>query len=460
MASPTRNTPPMLDASRSAARWLVVGVLRAVERSAAYAAPETWTRPVIVRWATAWTLDPLPEDAARARERLQAAAWLAREGAGTVTYEKPPYDDRPRTIRCDRAQFAALEGLARTMGIPLLTDILVALREAWRVMAHVAPAEALPAWWLAYETRLAEALATPAPSGIGIAVERLIDEWSTWLDGVRAARGIAAGASGYERVVSERLLGHSKRLATLRRSVAAHLQVADPQWGGRGSEAPGVVLDAYGVRRIAPMLDIAGPVVIEADGSRLDCGRIEGLARCPGTWAAAVTNGARNAGIAVVTTIENETSAWSYVEERGGPEGLRARRELVIYTSGFSTEVGVRTLAGLAVAIPEASFRHWGDADEHGLRIWQDLTRRANAPLTWWRTDAAWVMAAHARGAGTPLSAAERQSLAHWRETLAADAAATRDGVALGCADALLRLGVKIEQEAFEPALDAGDTTA
>lgn len=460
MASPTRTTPPMLDAKRSAAHWLLVGVLRAVERSAAYAAPETWTRPVIVRWATAWALDPLPEDAARARERLQASAWLAREGAGTVTYDKPPYDDRPRTIRCDRAQFAVLEGLARTMEIPRLADTIGALRDAWHAMQHAGPADSLPAWWVAYETRLAEALATPAPSGIGIAAERLIDEWSTWLDGVRAARGIAAGASGYERVVSERLLGHSKRLSALRRLVAAHLQAADPQWDGRGIEAPGVVLDAYGVRRIAPMLDVAGPVVIQADGSRLDCSRIEGLARCAGAWAEALTNAARDARIAVVTTIENETSAWCYVEERGGPQGLCARRELVIYTSGFSTEVGVRTLAGLAAAIPEASFRHWGDADEHGLRIWRDLARRANAPLAWWRTDAAWVEAAHARGAGKPLTPAERQSLVRWRDILANEPVATRDGVALACADALLRLGVKIEQEAFEPALDASDTTA
>jgi hypothetical protein len=436
---------------------LLTGLLRAVERSSAYRTPETWTKPVIVRWDTAWALDPVPEDAERLRAQRSAAAALQRAGAGTVTYDKPPHDDRPRTIRCGPREFSVLLGLARAQGIIPLADVLDEVRAAWGAM-RATPSEVLPEWWRDYEARLSTALEQPAPTGIGIGVDRIADDWVDWIDSVRAARGIASGVSGFERVVSERLLGHSKRLATLRRTVAAHLRAADPQWAGRPEEPPAAVLLLYGVRRMPTMLDIAGPVRVEADGSRLDISRIEGLVRCPGAWAAAIAAAASTSEIRVVTTIENETSAWAYVEEMGGPAGLGARRELVLYTSGFAAGVGVAVLGALAREIPRAEFRHWGDADEHGLRIWLDLVGRSHAPIRWWRTTSEWVRRATTRGAGKALTEAERRSLSRFRQALLQ--ATVRDPtldpgrVAVACADSLLHDSVKVEQEAFEPSLD------
>lgn len=433
--------------------WLVTGVLRAVERSAAYRLFIDWPKPVIVRWDTAWALDPVPEDAARHHARLAAAQWLVRTGAGTVTYDKPPFDDRPRTVRCIQAQFAVLVDLARSQGVTPLADAMHTLRDAWRSMQSLAT-ESAPSWWTTYEARLGAALEGPAPAGIGMSLDRLVDEWPLWLDSVRAARGIASGVTGYERVVSERLLGQSKRLATMRHPVAAHLRAADPQWAGRGNIHPASVLGAYGVRRIPPMLDVAGPLIVDADGSRVDVSRIEGLARCPGAWADAIGDGARAAGIQMVTTIENETSAWSYVEECGGGAGLAARRELVFYTSGFAAGVGADAVAALARQLPAAEFRHWGDADEYGIRIWLDLVRRTGAPLRWWRTTARWVVHANARGAGKRLTELERQSLRALVTDLRTDSSRDPDGAALRCAEALLHTGIKVEQEAFEPATD------
>lgn len=441
--------------------WLLAGLLRAVERSTAYRTPESWTKPVVVRWDTAWALDPVPEDAERLRARRRAAEWLQRVDAGTVTYDKPPHDDRPRTIRCAPSEFGVLLGLSRARGITPLVDVLEDVREAWRNMV-AAPSDPLPDWWRDYEVRLGAALEQPGPTGIGIGVDRIADEWVEWLDGVRAARGIAAGTTGYERVVSERLLGHSKRLATVRRAVAAHLRAADPQWADRPEERPAAVLMHYGVRRTPGMLDVAGPLLVEADGSRLDVSRIEGLARCPGAWAPAIATAARTAKIRVVTTIENETSAWLYVEDAGGPAGLAAKRELVLYTSGFASGVGIDALTTLARVLPEATFRHWGDADEHGLRIWLDLVRRSHAPVRWWRTTSQWIERATERGAGNALTDAERRSLIGFREVLlratALDSALDPAGVAFACADALLRANAKVEQEAFEPGLDGLDT--
>lgn len=433
--------------------WLVAGVLRAVERSAAYADPAEWTRPVIVRWASAWSLDPHPEDAERMRARFRAASWLASTGAGIVTYHKAPYDDLPRTIRCTSTQAAVLEDLARAHGIVPLRETLAIVRNAWRALVETRP-QSVPAWWCDYEARLAAALAGPAPVGLGIAADRLADGWPDWLDSVKAARGIASGVSGYERVVSERLLGYSKRLGDLRRAIAAHLVAADPQWIDRGERSPTTVLAAYGVRRVPPALDIAGPITVIADGSTLDLRRIEGMARVAGTWAAALARAARDAGIESVTTIENETSAWSYVEERGGPIGLATSRELVVYTSGFATTIAADALAHLRAALPSVTFRHWGDADAAGLQIWLDLVRRSGAPLRWWRTTGAWVEAARARGAGMPLSAGERRALEQLVNRLQADLTIDPDRHALKCAEALLRSNLKIEQEAFEPDLD------
>lgn len=444
-------------ATLSVEGWLVAGVLRAVERSAAYADPTQWTRPVVVRWATAWSLDPQPEDAERARARLRAARWLTGAGGGTVTYDKPPYDDRPRTIHCTATQCIVLEDLARTHGIVPLRDTLATLRATW-LAAAAAPSDGpIPTWWRQYEATLERALTQPVPTGIGIAAERLGEGWVEWLDSVKAARGIAAGVCGYERVVSERLLGYSKRLADLRRLVAAHLIAADPQWAERVDRLPTTVLAAYGVRRVPPALDVAGPITIAADGSTMDLSRIEGLARLPGAWAIALAGAARAASIATVTTIENETSAWAYLEERGGPAGLAAARELVVYTSGFAASIGAVAISQLWAALPTASFRHWGDADAAGLQIWLDLQRRSGAPLRWWRTTGAWVEDVFVRGAGTPLSVGERRSLEQIVERLRADAASDPDGLALACGQALLRAGVRIEQEAFEPGLDAID---
>lgn len=59
------------------------------------------------------------------------------------------------------------------------------------------------------------------------------------------------------------------------------------------------------------------------------------------------------------------------------------------------------------------------------------------------------------RQAGKPLTLSDRRALEQTIEDIGRDTARDPGGHALACAEAL-RAGAKIEQEAFEPALDSG----
>ncbi|MBI4220278.1 MAG: hypothetical protein HY682_09065, partial [Chloroflexi bacterium] len=95
-------------------------------------------------------------------------------------------------------------------------------------------------------------------------------------------------------------------------------------------------------------------------------------------------------------------------------------------------------------------FQHWGDADLGGLRIWWLLRARLGRQVALARTTAAWLDDVAGRG-GKPLGDGERSGLDRLRRQLlesdAAEAPDVLDAVAL--IDALLRLGVKVEQERY-----------
>ena len=82
-----------------------------------------------------------------------------------------------------------------------------------------------------------------------------------------------------------------------------------------------------------------------------------------------------------------------------------------------------------------------------GLRIWWFLRGRLGRPLTLLRTTAEWVAAQSSSG-DRPLSGIERQALARMRRELAAITGPDiDDGIRL--IDALLKYGVKLEQERY-----------
>jgi hypothetical protein len=95
----------------------------------------------------------------------------------------------------------------------------------------------------------------------------------------------------------------------------------------------------------------------------------------------------------------------------------------------------------------DISFRHWGDADLGGLRIWWFMRTRMGRQVELFRTTADWVDAESGRG-GRPLSGPERAALRHLRTELesldAADTTAARELI-----DILQKHNVKIEHERY-----------
>ena len=124
-----------------------------------------------------------------------------------------------------------------------------------------------------------------------------------------------------------------------------------------------------------------------------------------------------------------------------------ARGEVAVYTGGFPTPTLTGTLAKLAERATDLSFRHWGDADVGGLRIWWFLRSRLQCPIAHFRTTGEWISAEAPRG-GKPLSKEERAALMRLRTELetaqGADIATARQVIRtlLGC-------GVKLEQERY-----------
>lgn len=169
-------------------------------------------------------------------------------------------------------------------------------------------------------------------------------------------------------------------------------------------------------------------------------------AHLPDSWSGAWVDALVATRIQRVTTIENEFPFLSYIEESGGPRGLASRGEVAVYTGGFPTPRLVSSLAALA-ARSSARFQHWGDADVGGLRIWWFLRSRLDRPLAIFRTTADWLAAESSAG-GRPLTSVERQALARMRGQLA-DLAGSDIEDAIALIDALLKHGIKIEQERY-----------
>ena len=150
-----------------------------------------------------------------------------------------------------------------------------------------------------------------------------------------------------------------------------------------------------------------------------------------------------------ITTIENETAFLAYVEEAGGPAGLGDRDEIAVYTAGFPDPSLLDALAAVAARRPSIEFRHWGDADLGGLKIWWLVRARLGCPVALHRTRTEWVETTVRSGGGQPLDDRERAGLARLRRQLdtSGRTSAPDLGDAVDLIETLLRLGKKVEQE-------------
>ena len=417
------------------------------ERSTAYEQPGPWRRDVIVHVNAQEFPDALAPWGREAMESLSTASRsLAKAGAVRLRHDKAYPDERPLEIRMGPAEVSHAYALAQEDGYVPLSAVLGDVR----VAASALNVPDLPPWMCDYLDAISAAEGLAALKVIGLSQERLKREAGDVRAALQAIVGLSRGMTGWERVVSERIFGDSKRLGGIRGLVADLLRRADPAWRDVIPDDPLEILEAYGVRRKPGLLRCAGAVPIALNGTLYALHDFAPTAHLPEAWASAWVDGVVAAAPALITTIENEFPFLSYVLEAHGPTGLGERGELAVFTGGFPSVALRECLVAVAARLPEASFRHWGDADLGGLRIWWFLRTSLNRPLELFRTRAEWLRV-EAQSRGQDLSAEERRGLQRldreltaFEEILSQDVQAARALLA-----ALLETGRKVEQERY-----------
>ncbi|WP_224242321.1 Wadjet anti-phage system protein JetD domain-containing protein [Hyalangium gracile] len=427
---------------------LLTRLLEAYERGAMYGRKGPWPRHVCLRLNAGTFPEAFAPEGREWLAELRAAAdALERAGAVTVVRSKGGlYESRePKEVRLGPEHVDTAYALAREFGYEPLASILAMLAEHVRDLS----ARAEVPWARAFLAAASVELARGEGGRLGASRERLKRDWRDWRDALTAAAALAGGAQGWERVVSERLFTDSKRLAAIRGQVAGVLVRMDPRLAEAAPEEPQEVLEAYGLRRRPGLVRCAGCAELRVGGRQYRLEDFAPSAHLPEGWAEAWVEGVSAAAVDVITTVENEYPFLSYIEEAGGPWALGARRELVVYTGGFPPPVLSRALGLLSARRADVRFRHWGDADLGGLRIWWHLRRSLARPLELFRTTPEWLLRHHQRAQG--LSASEHSELERLLQALRGSAEADCPDVREACrlVELLLSLGFKVEQERY-----------
>jgi hypothetical protein len=431
-----------------ARRELLTRLLDAYEKSAMYRREAPWPRQVRVRLDPGTFPEAFAPDGREWLAELRAAADdLEREGAVAVLrsrgglYESP----EPKEVRLGPEHVPRAYALARSFSYEPLETSLRALS----THAEALSARTEVPWVRSFLSEVSSGLARAEGAPLVASRERLKQEWRDWRDALTAMVALAEGAQGWERVVSERLFTDSKRLGSIRGQVAGLMARVDPRFAETAPEDPQELLEAYGLRRRPGLLRCSGRAEMHVGGRLYLLEDFSPSAHLPEAWAEAWTSGVVEAGVDVLTTVENEYPFLAYIEEAGGPRALGARRELVVYTGGFPTPALAEALGRIAPRRPDLRFRHWGDADLGGLQIWWHLRRALNRELEFFRTTPEWVEQHQERA--QRLSAAERSRLERFGRVLHCSAEATSaDVLAAGrLLEVLLRLGIKVEQERY-----------
>lgn len=388
-----------------------------------------------------------PDGRERLAELRAAADFLERERAIAVVRGKGGLYESPeaREARLGPEHVARAYTLANAFEYTPLEVSLTALSEH----AAALSARTEVPWAQSFLATVSLELSRGEGSPLVASRERLKHEWRDWRDALTAMVALAEGERGWERVVSERLFTDSKRLASIRGLVAGLLSRVDPRFAEGAPEDPQDVLEAYGLRRRPGLLRCAGCAEMQIGERRYRLEDFSPSAHLPEAWAEAWLAGVASAKVDTLTTVENEYPFLAYIEEAGGPCALGERRELVVYTGGFPPPTLSAALRQIALRRPDLRFRHWGDADVGGLRIWWHLRRVLDRELELFRTTPEWLMQHHERA--QKLTAGEHSDLERFRQALHRYADATPRDVleAIRLVDALLALGIKVEQERY-----------
>jgi len=425
---------------------LLTRLLQAHERSVLFGRSAPWPREVILKFdARTWPEAFAPDGREERRLLISAARDLQSDGCLRIVYHhRGPLSGEPKEIRLGSENVDRAYQEGQRLGFEPLS---LGLGEVAQHATELA-GDACPPWMVAFLQKLACDARRADLSAIGMQRERFKREWRALVPALTAAAGLSRGINpAWERLVSERLLHDSKALSRVRPHVIAILVRADPRWEGVPLEEAADLLEAYGVRRKPGLIRCAGVATLRIGPNLYRLQDFIPVAHLPEAWADAWLDAVTEAGVEMVTTVENEYPFLSYVEEASGPANIGTRGELLVYTAGFPTPGLVNILTRLSERKSGVSFRHWGDADVGGIRIWWFLRQRLRRPIDFFRTTPEWVAAESARG-GRPLSPLERSALRRLRTELrdleGADIATARKVI-----DVLLEYGVKLEQERF-----------
>ena len=400
-------------------------LLDAYERSSSFARPGPCRREIILKVDHGAFHEAFAPDGRELHTQLlMAAGDLEREGAARIVrHVRGPLTGEPKEIRLGAGELKEAYTAASAFGYEPLSRGLSRLARQARSLASESDSEAVRQ----FLEDLADALPTGDATASGMGRARLKQEWRALLPALTAALALVRGvAPAWERVISENLFRDSKLLGRIRQHVINLLLRMDHRWDGIPPEDASDLLEAYGVRRKPGLLRCAGAATIRVTGREYRLEDFVPVAHLPDAWLAAWVASLVESGVRTITTIENEYPFLSYVEESGGPAGLGARNEVAVYTAGFPTPALMVALTELSGRAPAAEFRHWGDADVGGLRIWWFLRSRLDRPVFLFRTTAAWLESEIGRG-GTRLTPPEIEALQRLRSQVSSVASEDTD---------------------------------
>jgi hypothetical protein len=426
---------------------LLSRLLEAHERSKSFGKPGPWPRDVIVRLDA----ENFPEAfGPEGRETLDAfragAEALERDGALRIVRDRGPLAGVPKELRLGPNEVEQAYAYAEPLGFEPLSRVFGRFEKACKDLACSTPAA--PDWMIAHLEAAAAAAENFDATPFGASRAVLKKTANERLGALKGAWGVSHGWNGWERVVSERIFRDSKRLGALRSLVIDILVRADPEWAGVAPDETEQVLEAYGVRRKPGLIRCAGAGTLIISGRPVLLSDFVPTAHLPEAWTEAWVD-AVAPSLRTVTLVENEFPFLSYVEEAGGAAALGERGELVVYVAGFPTPGLVDALSSLSARAPSSAWRHWGDADVGGVRIWWHLRTRLSRPLEWYRSTLEWL---EAESPGGPLlTPKELGALEQLSEKIAASSLRGAPDVlnVQTLIGALRRLGRRVEQERY-----------
>lgn len=357
-------------------------------------------------------------------------------------------------VRVDyRVDFGARTPLAVRMGRQELDKVESALPDraslesVIRDLADRAKAldgNALPPWMRERLAFLARGRPAEVRAELPFSAERLRSQAADVADALTAAVALSVGVDESERGFSTRVFGLSKRFDEVRVHARTILTSFDPGWQATTPPDGRDFMRHYGMRYGPPMLKTAGAVVIPHELGAIPLSAFLPHAVLPASLAIPLASCADQ--IEIVTTIENETPFLEYITEAGGPNGLGQRGELVVYTAGYAESLLLNLLQRLGESA-RLRFRHWGDADLHGVRIWWEIRNAIGRPVELYRTTPSWVREAELQSC-RPLTAAEHEALTADREGFAEKLREYPDArLGVELLDAVIDRGLWIEQE-------------